>query len=320
LCVYLQNYQLLPLERTSQLLTDLLGCRISQATLRKMAEECAAGLAETEAEIKAQLRHSAVLHADETSVRVNKAGHYVHVASTEFLTHYGYHQQRGQAAMEEIGILPQYTGHVVHDGWWSYWQYRSCRHSLCVAHLLRELIYIEESHPHQRGVWAEPMAKLLLEIKQAVDEARRAGEGRLSEEQIRDYDQRYHEIIEQAVELNPERLASTKEAAGKRGKLGKVRQTEARNLVSRLERHKSEVLKFMTDFCVPFDNNQAERDLRMLKLQQKTSGCFRTTEGARRFCRTRGVISTWRKQGRELFASLEKVFQEPKQLETLFTS
>lgn len=249
---------------------------------------------------------------DETGLRVEGAGRFVHVASTKRLTHYACNTRRGKAAMDEIGILPAFRGTSVHDGWPAYSYYYQCRHALCGAHLLRELTYIEESHPHQRGQWAEPLAQLLVEMKGAVEEARRAGRSTLTEREREEFFGRYDKLVRRGLELNPERHTRRRQAdpraTAKKGR-GRIGQSEARKLVARLEGRRAEVLRFMTDFRVPFENNQAERDLRMIKLQQKIGGCFRTPEGAREFCRLRSVISTGRKQGQAVLESIEKVFQ-----------
>ncbi len=149
------------------------------------------------------------------------------------------------------------------------------------AHLLRELTYIEESSPHQRGQWAEPLAKLLVEIKEAVEQARLAGHSQLGVEEQEEFNRRYERIVERGAELNPERRKRRVVKGRDRGKAerGRIAQTAARKLVARLAQYQTEVLRFMADFSVPFDNNQAERDLRMVKLQQKIGGCFRTGQG-----------------------------------------
>jgi transposase len=179
------------------------------------------------------------------------------------------------------------------------------------AHLLRELTYIEESSPHQRGQWAEPMAKLLVEIKEAVEQARLAGHSQLGVEEQEEFNRRYERIVERGAELNPERRKRRVVKGRDRGKAerGRIAQTAARKLVARLAQYQTEVLRFMADFSVPFDNNQAERDLRMVKLQQKIGGCFRTGQGAREFCRLRSVISTARKQGQAALDSIERVLR-----------
>lgn len=183
---------------------------------------------------------------------------------------------------------------------------------MCGAHLLRELTYIEESHPHQRGEWAEPLAKLLLEMKEAVERARASGRSALTEQEQAEFFGRYDKLVRRGLELNPERTKRRRQAdpaaTAQQGR-GRIPQSEARKLVARLERRREEVLRFLTDFQVPFENNQAERDLRMVKLQQKIGGCFRSQEGAREFCRLRGVISTMRKQGQAVLDSIEKVLR-----------
>ena len=308
--VYLVNYQLLPYRRAAELLKDFFACLISPGSLRGIIAECAGRALLTEVEIKQRLGQSEVIHVDETGLRVEGAGSYVHVASTERLTHYACDTRRGKAAMDEIGILPAFRGVSVHDGWPAYTYYYQCRHALCGAHLLRELTYIEESHPHQRGEWAEPLAKLLLEMKAAVERARGAGHAALGEQEQAEFFGRYDGLVRRGLELNPERTTRRRQsgpkATAKPGR-GRIGQTEARKLVARLERRREEVLRFMTDFAVPFENNQAERDLRMVKLQQKIGGCFRTGQGAREFCRLRSVISTMRKQGHGVLESLERM-------------
>jgi transposase len=310
--VYLVNYQLLPYRRACELLADFFSRHISPGSLRQVIAECAGRALLTEVEIKQRLRQSEVIHVDETGLRVEGAGRFVHVASTAGLTYYACDPRRGKAAMDEIGILPTFKGASVHDGWPAYRYYYQCRHALCGAHLLRELTYIEESHPHQRGQWAEPLAQLLLEMKEAVEAARGAGRSALTGQEQGEYLRRYDRLVRRGLESNPERSTRRRRVdPGARAKKerGRIPQSEARKLVARLEQRRAEVLRFMTDFQVPFDNNQAERDLRMVKLQQKVGGCFRSGEGAREFCRLRGVISTARKQGHGVLESIEKVLQ-----------
>lgn len=291
--LYLHDYQLLPYQRTSEAMRDLFGCAVSAGTLSSSIARCATELIETELKIKRKLRQSAVLHADETGLRVGKQLHYVHVGSTPRFTHYGVDARRGRTAIDEIGILPQYRGTCVHDGWLSYTYYPHCQHALCGAHLLRELTYFAELGEESKG-WAEPLLKLLLEMKAEVERVSEGGCDRLTPQRLMELRASYDRLVTQGLEANP-----TPEVADQVKK-------QARNLLLRLERRKEEVLRFVTDFTVPFDNNQAERDLRMIKLQQKTSGCFRTEEGARQFCRIRGYLSTMRKQGKGVLLALEK--------------
>jgi transposase len=300
--VYLNQEQLLPLERTCQVLADLFGCPISEGTLERAVGECHEQLDEVEAAIKRGVEGARVVHFDETGVNVGGSNYWLHVASTAGLTFYALHKKRGRAALDEVGVLPKFLGRAVHDGLVSYWQYGQCGHALCNAHHLRELTFVEE----QLGQgWAKDLKELLLEIKQAVDDVR--GQGLVSlpapataglRGVKRDFERRYDTILEVGLKANP-----PPERTGKRGrpKLGK-----AGSLLERLREHKGATLAFMEDFSIPFDNNQAERDIRMMKVREKISGCFRTTIGAERFCRIRGYISTLRKQGIPILPALAK--------------
>ena len=306
--LYLQQYQLLPYQRTAEAMRDLFGCRLSAGTVANIVRECADALVETELKIKRGLRRSSVLHADETGLRVEKRGQYIHVASSDRLTHYAYDSRRGKAAMDEVGIIPSYRGTLVRDGWWSYDYYNRCRHALCGAHILRELTFFVELDERQKA-WAEQLKELLLEMKAAVERAREAGEQRLGAEEQAVLLNRYDELVSNGLAANPAEAITAAEpssATVAEASEGAGCQKQARNLLLRMQRKKEEVLRFMTDFRVPFDNNLAERDLRMVKLQQKIGGCFRTEEGARSFCRIRGYISTMRKQGKGVLVAFER--------------
>jgi transposase len=286
--LYLHGYQLLPYARAAEAMRELFGCAMSAGTLSTAVRRCAAGLIETELKIKRGLRRSPVIHADETGLRVNRKLVYVHVASSARLTHYAANVRRGKAAIDEIDILPSYRGTCVHDGWLSYTHYPGCRHALCGAHLLRELTYFEELSEVTKA-WAAPLKKLLLEMK-GVAERECAP---VPAWQVEELTVRYDKRVAEGQEVQPP--PDVPQSAWR----------QARNLLRRLVRRKEEVLRFLSDSSVPFDNNLAERDLRMVKLQQKVSGCFRTGEGARRFCRIRSYISTTRKQGRGVLQALE---------------
>jgi transposase len=300
LSAYLMEYQLLPYERTSELLRDLFGERAPGAgTLYSVARSCFEGLEETEEAIKGGLRQAQVGNFDETGLRVGSKGAWVHVASTAALTHYAVHPKRGSEATEEIGVLPAFGGVAVHEGLSSYRHYERCAHALCNAHHLRELTFVEEEHEQE---WAGRMKGLLSEIEEAVREEAASGGARLTPERLEGFERRYRELLEAGLEANP----PSERAPGKRGRL---KQSKGKNLVDRLDKHREAVLRFMYDFKVPFDNNQAERDLRMIKVRQKISGCFRTVEGAATFLRIRGYISTLRKQGENVLAALEGAFR-----------
>jgi transposase len=298
LIVSLHNQHLIPLERTCGIFEDLFSQPISEGTLQSAVTECAAALEEIEQAITQAITQSEVAHFDETGMYIEGSRHWLHVASTEQWTHYAVHHQRGSGASQEIGILPNFQGRAIHDGWRSYLKYE-CEHGLCNAHHLRELTFL---HEREGAAWAKPMIDLLLESKRAVDAAKQTGQTQLEAEKIKEIEQRYRQILREGLEV--EQLAQPPPSVGKRGR---QKQTKAKNLLDRLEKHEAETLAFVKDFRVPFDNNLAERDLRMMKVQQKVSGCFRTGEGASRFCRIRGYISTLRKQGHHVLAALKSV-------------
>jgi transposase len=289
--LYLQQYQLLPFQRTAEAMRDLFGCPLSTGTVANIVRECADGLLETELKIKRSLRRSALIHADETGLRVEGRLHFVHVTSNERLTHYTAATGRGRTAMEEAGVLPRYRGTCVHDGWPAYSFYTQCRHALCGAHLLRELTFFAELSEETKA-WGAPLKELLLEMKAEVERVREGGGGQLTDERLAELIRSYDRLIMEGLEAQPP------------PQVPEPVKRQARNLLLRLERRKGEVLLFLTDFTVPFDNNQAERDLRMVKLQQKVGGCFRSEEGARRFCRIRSYLSTMRKHGRDVMEAL----------------
>lgn len=307
---YLHKYQLLPFARTSEAMKELFGCSISQGTLFTTRGRCAAKLVGAEERIKRAIREATVIGADETGLRVGGRSEWVHVTRTEALTHYGYDARRGRAATDVIGILPQFKGTCVRDGWFSYDEYRQCRHALCNAHLLRELIYVEEVSADQKP-WTQPFIKLLLEIKAAAEKARDAGDKQMSEEQQAKFLIRYDRLLRRAARINPAPRPRRKpDPAVPKFKVARGRwRSPVWPLIKRLQGRRDEVLRFMTDLSVPFDNNGSERDLRMVKLQQKIGGCFRTPEGVTAFCRIRSYLSTARKQGHAMLTALERVFR-----------
>ncbi|HLL13801.1 MAG TPA: IS66 family transposase [Pyrinomonadaceae bacterium] len=302
--VYLHLYQLIPVARTAEAMRDLFACAISPATIGRAARIASGKMVNTEQRIKAAIRDSPVIGADETGLRVGGASGYVHVARTPGLTHYAYDMRRGRAAMDEVGILPQFRGTLVRDGYLSYSRFERCRHSLCNAHLLRELLFVAEVSPEQQE-WATPLAKLLLKMKEEVAAAKTEAEVGLSEPMKAELLQRYDKLVKKAERLNPP-LPKSK-VAGDAPKTKPPLKPTPHSLIKRLHTRRDEVLRFMTDITVPFDNNGSERDLRMVKLQQKISGRFRTSDGARNFCRVRSYLSTARKQGHSLLYSLERV-------------
>jgi transposase len=298
LAVYLHQEQLLPVERTGRVLDEVFGCPISGGTLERMVARCADAVAGIVAAIKQAVIVAPIVHVDETGLSLNGKMAWLHVASTDQLTWYATHQKRGQEALDALGVLPTVRGRVVHDGLWSYWHYEQCEHALCNAHHLRELTFVEE---HLKQAWAGQLKTLLLEIKEAADRARAAGVPALPPEAQRGWTVRYADLVAEGVRLNP--------PAPPTGKRGRPKRSPAGNLALRLTTHQAETLAFMTDLHVPFDNNQAERDLRMMKVRQKISGCFRSMLAVDRFCLIRSYVCTLRKQGLPILASLADAFR-----------
>ena len=291
---YLVEGQSIPYARTSQLLQELLGVQLSAGSIARFVRTCHQQLAQVETHLKAALVKTKVIHQDETRLRVGTTGWWVHVCSTDRLTHYAAHPSRGRAALDAIGIAPQFRGTSVHDGWGSYQGYCFTQ-ALCNVHHLRELTFVEEE---LKQIWARKMKELLLEMKAEVERAKALGQHALDVLVLARLLRRYDEILTEGYLANPPPPPSQKRPAGR------PKQSPARNLLDRLSQRKWAVLRFLHDFAVPFDNNQAERDLRMIKVQQKVSGCFRTEGGVAMFCRIRSYLSTLRKQGIELLSAL----------------
>ena len=294
--VYLVQQQLLPYERASEVIEDLLGPPMSVGTLQGLVARCAEQLEPVEQQIKAALSRAEVLHQDETGLYVAGQRHWMHVSATEHLTHYAVHRKRGKEALDAIGILADFQGVSVHDGWRSYWQYL-CQHGLCNVHHLRELTFLEEE---RQQAWASEMKELLLESKAAVEQARAEGRSSLHPLEVADWKARYQALLAEGYLANPP------DPPPKTGKKGRRKQSTARNLLDRLSKHQQAVLLFLDNFAVPFDNSLAERDIRMVKVQQKISGCFRSEAFAVAFCRIRGYLSTLRKQGMAVLTALEQ--------------
>ncbi len=244
--------------------------------------------------------HSRLQHADETGIRVRGKLHWMHVNSTRFLTHLAWHPKRGRAALEAIGIWPRFRGRAMHDRWKSYDGYL-CAHSLCAAHVVRELTYLAE---HEQQEWAAEMKDLLLSMHDAAQEWREHGAHRLPSAERDEWVAQYFAILMQGYGAQP----SSPAPASPTPKRGQPKQSAAKNLLDDLLRRAEQVLAFLDDLSIPFTNNQAERDLRMVKVQQKMAGTFRSEDGATAFCRIRSYLSTMRKQGQRLLAALAAVF------------
>jgi transposase len=296
---YLNQGHLLPSARSCEIVADLFGQPVSEGLLAAAVNDGTTALGETETAIKQGLARAEVVNFDETGMAVAGKRRWLHSASTPTLTHYACHDHRGATATTAIGILPAFGGRAIHDGFSAYWQY-DCAHGLCNAHHLRELIF---AHEQGQRAWAGQMKALLGEIKRAVDIAKAQAQPALAPTQIADYEQRYVALLQAGLE---EEHHAPSPPSGQRGR---KKQHKSKNLLDRLAKYQAETLAFMKDFAVPFDNNLAERDLRMMKVKQKVSGCFRTTSGAHAFCRIRSYLSTMKKQGHNVITALKSVFE-----------
>jgi transposase len=294
--VYFNQNHFIPLERTGEIFADLYSHPLVDATILAADEEVADQVEPVQAAAKEHLIHTPdPVHFDETGTRVEGKLCWTHVASTETVTHLEVHDKRGSKALEEIGIFAEREGKAIHDGYRSYFQFPGVEHGLCNAHHLRELWFIHEQYGQD---WAEELAKLLVEIKDSIEMAQQHGQMALTQAQLTSFATRYDGLLAEGYLANPPPAESVPK------KRGRKKQSKSQNLLDRLQDHKQEVLAYMYDVKVPFDNNQAERDLRMVKLKQKVSGCFRTKEGAEVFCQIRSYISTARKNGQPVLDAL----------------
>lgn len=291
---YLNIYQLIPWARSCELLGDFYGHTPAEALIQAANTALVEQIGPSLEAIQQGLRAAEVVHFDESGLRVEGQLNWLHVASTPELTSYHVHPKRGQVGMTASGILPQFQGRAMHDHWTPYFHFEQCRHALCNSHHLRDLQFIVEQY-HQP--WAEAMIALLLEIKAEVA-ATPFEQLSLAPERLAHFEQRYDELIAQGLEANPPPAQPPPK------KRGRPRQSPPKNLLDRLQQRQAETLAFMYDFRVPFDNNLAERDIRMVKVKQKVSGAFRTRPGAETFCALRSYISTVRKQGLNVIDAL----------------
>ena len=299
--IYLRGYQLLPYQRLAELFGELFGCAISEGTLDTILRDGSRRLADTVAGIAQHIAASKIVHCDETGVSVKGKLQWLHIAGTHDATYYGIDEKRGVEGMNAVGVVPDIRGRMIHDGLTAYYQYTECLHGLCNAHHLRELVFVDEQ---LKQPWAKDMISCLIKIKDKIKEAKEHGKANLSSWQETYYANRYELIVKQGKRVNP--LKSLTEGMNKiRGRPAKGK---ARCLLDRLDVRRKETLAFMYDFDVPFDNNLAERDGRMAKVQQKISGTFRSVEMAKAFCRIRSFISTVRKRSLNMLESIETIF------------
>ena len=298
--VYLKNHGFLSYDRTAQAFSDLFSIPLSVGTLASIDQRCARRVEGVVEQIRQKLIREKVVHFDETGLNINGELYWLHGAGTQRFTYYYPHKRRGTEATDQIGILPRLKGNAVHDNWKPYMKY-GCSHSLCNAHHIRELtaVYEQGGQP-----WAQWMIGFLIESKQVVEQAKKAGMKSLSPCDIHEYENRYKTIITAGMKANPP--PNRAESPTRRGRL---KRSKACNLVERLGKLQKETLRYLHDFRVPFDNNLAERDIRMMRVQQKVSGSFRSYEGALAFCKIRSYISTVRKQGLSVIDAITNAFE-----------
>jgi transposase len=298
LAAYFLHQHLIPFERVAQIFEDVFHIPLSPGTCVNIDRRLFEHLEAFEVGLKAHLLACQVLHFDETGVRCEKKLHWIHVTSSETATLFALHAKRGGKAIDDINILPQYRGRAVHDCWYPYFSYRQVEHGLCNVHHLRELTFVYEV---EKSVWAKKMSDVLLEGQKLADAAKQAGQSSLHPLEITGIERKYEGLLIEAgiAYLEASEAENMPEGLGKQGF----------NLFRRLLHKTDEVLFFIRDLSVPFSNNLAEQDLRMEKVKQKISGCFRTFSGGELSCRVRSYISTARKQGWSIIDALVEAIQ-----------
>lgn len=277
--------QMVALKRTQKMIKTIIGKVISEATMLGYVMRLYVALEPWEIAAKKQLLQQHCIHTDETSLRVDKKNYWIHVYSSGEITLKCLHRKRGKEAIKDIDIIPRYSGVIVHDCWASYLSYAHCSHGLCGSHLLRELTFAIESNEYR---WAKNMKALLQEACATV--AKRKSK-RLSKKQYARLQRRYRNILTRGQSELPPVLTKSN------SRRGKIAKSDAHNLLERLLTHEEAVLLFARDSHVAFTNNRAERDLRMAKVKQKVSGCFRTEKYAHAYCRISSYLQTMAKKG-----------------------
>jgi len=288
--------QMVSLKRVQQMIQTLIGQILSEATILKYVIQLYLALERWEQSSVEQLLKMPSMHVDETSLRVDRKNYWIHVYSAGDITLKFLHPNRGLDAIEEIGIIPRYGGVVIHDCWKSYFSYEHCGHGLCGSHLLRELTFIIDSNGY---AWASNMKRLMQENCAII--AKRPSK-QLSEQEYKNLQKRYRNILTRGEKELPPIPPK------QNGKRGKVAKSDAHNLWERLKDHESAVLLFAKFPHVPFTNNRAERDLRMSKVKQKVSGCFRKSIYAKAYCRISSYLQTMASKGYNPLVAIQMAF------------
>lgn len=303
--LYLQTYQLLPCERLSEFFGDIFDCSLSSGTVCRILEKGGEQASPVVAKIKEKIRAGPFLHSDETGMSLFGKIHWLHTASTPQLTYLHVDKHRGEPAMRAMGVLEGYTGHVIHDYFSSYYRITGLLHGLCNVHHIRDLTCVHEDHGQQ---WGSDMIKLLLEAKKLKDREK-AGGRRVGPRTLDRLQQRYFEILEEGYAINPEPQRQP-------GQRGKLKRGKPLNMLDRFRDRQEEVMAFLIH-GVPFDNNEAERDLRMMKTKQKISGCFRNLNHARAFAGLRSIIASAKKQSINVLQILKTTLSNPAEAQAL---
>ncbi len=297
--VYMSQFQLIPYDRINDHFAEQIKVPVSVGSIFNFNKEAYLRLEDFEKLAKQKLSSSALTHADETGINVGGKRIWLHSASNDLWAHLYPHNNRGNEAMDEIGILPAFKGILCHDHWKAYYAYQNCKHSLCNAHHLREL---QAAIDIDKCDWAKQMQDLLCEINDRVNEA----DGALDKTRADEYRLKYRAILAAGdQETPPPEPQKNKSGSEKK----RAKRSKSRNLLERLRNFEDDVLRFMEDKLVPFTNNQGENDLRMTKVQQKISGCFRSMDGAKIFCRIRSYILTCQKHSFSITDAFKLLFE-----------
>jgi len=299
--VYLSQFQLIPYERVADYFINESKIPLSVGSLFNFNQEAFDRLTAFDVLAKEKLIKSALINSDETGINFNGKRIWLHTASNDLWTYFYPHEKRGSEAMDDIGILPKFLGVLVHDHWKPYYTYGACIHALCNAHHVRELQWVIDNLGY---VWAQDMQDLLLKINEAVNAS---GINMLDRKTSSKYRERYRQIINEGIIEMPAPLEKSLGADGKK-KRGRDKKPKELNLLERLREFENDVLRFMEVDYVPFTNNQGENDIRMTKVQQKISGCFKSMEGAKIFCRVRSYLLTCQKHGVSPTDALQSLF------------
>ena len=297
--VYLLARQHIPIERCAETMRDLFGITMSTGTIDKMYADAARRLNGFIAALVATLRGLSVVHVDETTDRIGTKNCWMHVVSTSMFTLIHASATRGIQAVHDIGVLAGYRGVIVHDRLAMYWQFTKAKHQACAAHLLRDLASVAQVATQK--MWATNLAGLLVEINTACDQARSAGHKTLAPTRQREFAARYDQYVTDGHTTNPDPAP---------GRTRNRLQRDAHNLATAFSKHRPSILRYMYNLDVGMTNNQAERDLRPVKIHRKVSSCFKTLTGAERFAHVRSYLSTTRKHDIPAIDALTQLFND----------